>query len=65
VKHEYGVDLLPASLKIQDLMKEYNAVVLAVAHEKFREIRPGNLSEKTIIYDIKAFWPRESISARL
>jgi UDP-N-acetyl-D-glucosamine/UDP-N-acetyl-D-galactosamine dehydrogenase len=65
VKHEYGVDLIPATKNIHDLLKGYSAIVLAVAHDKFKDISLEGLDPKTIIYDIKAFWPRESVSARL
>jgi UDP-N-acetyl-D-glucosamine/UDP-N-acetyl-D-galactosamine dehydrogenase len=65
VRHEYGLELLPHSTKISDIVKDYNALVLAVAHEKFREIPLDKIPGKTIVYDIKAFWPREAISARL
>jgi UDP-N-acetyl-D-glucosamine/UDP-N-acetyl-D-galactosamine dehydrogenase len=65
VKHEYGVDLLPSSTKIRESFTNYSAVVLAVAHDKFRELQPDKLSGKTIVFDIKAFWPKDSVNARL
>lgn len=65
VKHEYGVDLLPVETNLSAKASDYNAIVLAVAHEKFRGLKFEKLSKKTILYDIKAFWPRETISARL
>ncbi len=65
VKHEYGIDLIPAAKDILELAKGYNTIVLAVAHDKFKEIKLAGLDKKTIIYDIKAFWPREAVNARL
>jgi len=65
VKHEYGIDLIPATKDILELAKGYNTIVLAVAHDKFKEIKLAGLDKKTIIYDIKAFWPREAVNARL
>ena len=65
VKHEYGVELIPAAKDIIDLAKGYNAIVLAVAHDKFKDLNIQGLNKNTIIYDIKAFWPRESVNARL
>lgn len=65
VKHEYGVEILPVTTNIMDIAKGYNAIVLAVAHDKFKDFKFEGLDKNTIIYDIKAFWPRESVSARL
>jgi UDP-N-acetyl-D-glucosamine/UDP-N-acetyl-D-galactosamine dehydrogenase len=65
VKHEYGVELIPVSTDISQIAKNYQAIVLAVAHEKFRDLKLSGLKKSTIIYDIKAFWPKEDIHARL
>ncbi|HIP33262.1 MAG TPA: nucleotide sugar dehydrogenase, partial [Bacteroidia bacterium] len=49
VKDEYNIDLIQNSkLNIQN----YNAVVLAVAHDKFRDIKLNN--DNQIVYDIKS-----------
>ncbi|MPM71396.1 UDP-N-acetyl-D-glucosamine 6-dehydrogenase [bioreactor metagenome] len=48
-KHEYGVD-------IQNRLPEqkFDTVILAVAHDEFKELNIGNIKEeKAIIYDVK------------
>lgn len=61
VKREYGLDIeteLPAN--------RYEAIVLAVAHEKFRDIRIGELkAENAVVYDVKNMLPHELIDGRL
>jgi len=50
VKHEYGLDLLA------DPAGKYDAVVLAVAHDKFDELDLATLKngDHTVVYDIKS-----------
>jgi UDP-N-acetyl-D-galactosamine dehydrogenase len=62
VKHEYGIDILteyPAG-------NGYGAVILAVAHEEFKEI---DLSEHkqsgAIIFDVKGMFSKELVNKRL
>ena len=63
VKHEYGLDLVDES--VLDL-KSYDGIVLAVAHNEFKSMMlPDNLNSDSIIYDVKSFLPRETITARL
>ncbi|SFO93607.1 Vi polysaccharide biosynthesis UDP-N-acetylglucosamine C-6 dehydrogenase TviB [Hydrogenimonas thermophila] len=57
VKDEYGLDLLEnGSCKIED----YNAIVLAVAHNEFKELDDmiqnlnHNIKDSLVIYDIKS-----------
>lgn len=61
VKREYGLDIeteLPAN--------RYEAIVLAVAHEKFRYIRIGELkAENAVVYDVKNMLPHELSDGRL
>lgn len=61
VKREYGLDIeteLPAN--------RYEAIVLAVAHEKFRDIRIGELkAENAVVYDMKNMLPHELSDGRL
>ncbi|MEI7661172.1 MAG: nucleotide sugar dehydrogenase [Bacteroidota bacterium] len=64
VKHEYGLDLLP-EVSPKSLNRGYDAVVLAVAHDIFKNINPEDIRDQTIVYDIKSFWPRNSVTARL
>lgn len=63
VKHEYGLDLVDES--VLDL-KSYDGIVLAVAHNEFKAMMlPDNLNSESIIYDVKSFLPKETITARL
>lgn len=62
---EYGVKLLgeaPAA-------GEYDAIVLAVAHDEFKAgvnaIAPSLVNEKTVIYDIKGMLARDVVDGRL
>ncbi len=60
VKHEYGIGLCgePSSA--------YDAVVLAVAHSKFRDLDIKKLAkEGGVIYDIKGFLPKSTVDARV
>lgn len=61
VKREYGLDIeteLPAN--------RYEAIVLAMAHEKFRDIRIGELkAENAVVYDVKNMLPHELSDGRL
>ena len=47
--------------------KKYNAVILAVAHDVFKEINLNHLKtdSKSIIYDIKSFYSKNLITKRL
>ena len=62
VKREYGIDILtgyPAG-------NGYGAVILAVAHEEFRNISLVEHNEKgSVIFDVKGFLPKEIIINRL
>ncbi|WP_217602900.1 nucleotide sugar dehydrogenase [Chitinophaga sp. GbtcB8] len=60
-KAEYGITLL------QELGKEYDAIILAVAHQEFRELdyRKLKSGERGVIFDTKAFLDRTLVDARL
>ena len=62
VKHEYGVDIVKTLPS-----KKYDAVIVAVAHEEFREldIRSFLKSEKGVVYDVKGMCKRENVDGRL
>lgn len=62
VKHEYGIDLVNGS----DLpnLEDYSAVILAVAHEKFRKL-PIQKSESCVVFDVKGFLDKEVVDKRL
>ena len=61
VKEHYGIELE------SELPKEkFDAVILAVAHDQFREMDIHNLvKDKHIIYDIKGILPKDMIDGRL
>ena len=62
VDHEYGVVCLNGKAK----GKKYDAVLLAVAHDEFKNMDlTGLCNEKSVVYDIKSMLPLESIDARL
>ncbi len=62
VKKEYNVDLVDSYLD-----KKYDTVVLAVAHNEFKEIDLSKLrnGHNAVIYDIKGVWDKELIDGRL
>lgn len=61
VAHEYGIAVsnqLPA--------KKYDAVVLTVAHNQFKELDLNELrKEESVLYDVKGFFGKEIVDARL
>ncbi|MDP3392403.1 nucleotide sugar dehydrogenase [Sediminibacterium sp.] len=60
VYDEYGI-------KITQKMIAYEAIILAVSHNEFLALDYNKLklNSKSIIYDIKAFLPRDLVNARL
>ena len=62
VKHEYKVDILSTL----DITKEYQAVLLAVAHDEFKEIDFEKFhSSGAVIFDAKAVVDRRWVDGRL
>jgi len=60
VRHEYGIDLK------EHISGTYDAVILAVAHKVFRDLNLQALKhEKTVIYDVKGFYEKSEVTARL
>ncbi|MCS7017912.1 MAG: nucleotide sugar dehydrogenase [Cytophagales bacterium] len=60
VKYEYGIDMLSTINHV------YDAIVLAVAHREFKTLDINPLKhEKTVVYDVKGFWEKSQITARL
>jgi UDP-N-acetyl-D-galactosamine dehydrogenase len=64
-RSEYGIDLL-------DRMPEagaYDAVIVAVAHDAFRELGPDGIrtlaNGRAVVYDIKGLLPKEQVDGRL
>lgn len=60
VKHEYGRDIV-SDYKLDD----YDAVVMAVAHNKFKAIDFSKRKDNTVLYDIKSILPLEIVDGRL
>lgn len=62
VKKEYNLNML-SEISEKNC---YSAVILAVAHQKFRDI-DISIYKKTgsIIFDVKGFWPKELVDSRL
>ncbi|MDD7885930.1 nucleotide sugar dehydrogenase [Flavivirga sp. 57AJ16] len=60
VKNEYGIDLIEKPQGV------YNAIVLAVGHDEFRDMDISSLGDhNAVVYDIKSFLPKELITDRL
>ncbi len=63
VKQEYDIDLI-SSLK--DIKKKYQAIIIAVAHDKFKKIDLEKyLDDDHIIFDVKGMLPKEKSHIRL
>ncbi len=73
VKKEYAIDLLEVSSSNSPLKGGqrgkglYDAVVLAVAHNQFKNIDLSKLrnNHNAVIYDIKGIWDKELVDGRL
>lgn len=60
VEHEYGLKLL------NNLSKKYHAIVLAVSHNEFSSLDWSKIrNHNTVVYDVKSFLDRSTITARL
>jgi UDP-N-acetyl-D-galactosamine dehydrogenase len=60
VRHEYNIDLIDnGELRIEN----YNAVVLAVAHNEFKDLDIDN--NKRVVFDIKAVLDKNRVDGRL
>lgn len=61
VKHEYGVDL-----KAYNPVKHYDAVILCVAHNEFKQIDFKKYkADNAVVFDVKDFVDREFVDGRL
>lgn len=64
VREEYGIKLVGKDQL--ETNGAYDAIVLAVAHEKFNELEIGTLkNDNTIVYDVKGILPAELVDERL
>jgi len=62
VKHEYNVEV---KKELQN-GSQYDAIVLAVGHHQFTQLSLDSLRKKnSVVYDVKAILPKESITTRL
>ncbi len=63
VKHEYDIDLISS---LNDVKNRYQAVIIAVAHDEFKEINLEQyLDNPHVIFDVKAMLPKEKSHIRL
>lgn len=60
VEHEYGMKTI-TSYDISN----YNAIVLAVAHNEFKSLDFSKRNGNTVLYDIKSILPKEVVDGRL
>jgi UDP-N-acetyl-D-galactosamine dehydrogenase len=69
VKHEYNIDLYNwenVSTTQKLINQSFSAVMLTVSHNEFGEIDAKQLKESNcIIYDVKSFFPKNSVHGRL
>jgi UDP-N-acetyl-D-galactosamine dehydrogenase len=60
VKHEYNLTLA------KSLAKRYHAIILAVSHKEFATLNWSELKESNaVVYDVKGFLDKSSVTARL
>ena len=62
---EYGIML--TNTKLQDFYNQFDAVILAVAHNEFAQINPRKFLRinNGVVYDVKGYFTRELIDGRL
>lgn len=59
--HEYRLEI--NNILPQD---RYDAIMLAVAHQEFADLKLDRLtSEKHVVFDVKGFWEKDRVDARL
>lgn len=65
VKREYGVEVTSGDMA--NLQKNYDAVILAVAHKEFKTVNVRDFLriENGVVYDVKGILPKEMIDGRL
>ncbi|MCO6461023.1 MAG: nucleotide sugar dehydrogenase [Saprospiraceae bacterium] len=62
IKHEYGLDSLTALPE----SARFDAVVLAVSHDEFKNIDLTKITNQpSVIFDIKSLFPKEVVDSRL
>lgn len=63
VKREYNKQIFNDTKSLQ--FNKYSAVVLAVAHDVFKELNLNNLKNNSVVYDVKGFLESKYINGRL
>ena len=67
VQHEYGLEIITQASCLKP--QAYSAIILAVAHNQFAEMKEPELqalcAEKSVVFDIKNVFPRHLVDARL
>ncbi|MBY5956626.1 nucleotide sugar dehydrogenase [Membranicola marinus] len=61
VRKELGIEILAEEPDTDD----YNAILLCVSHEKFKSIVPVRKPDGQVWYDVKGFWDKKDVPARL
>ncbi len=61
VKREYDIELLQNEPNFAD----YDSIVLAVAHEQFKELDYSAIPHSSVVFDIKGVLPRNLVDKRL
>ena len=65
VKREYGYSISNTQSELPEGIK-FDAIILAVSHHDFLAIDTAGLrAEKSVVYDIKSFLPRQNVDRRL
>jgi UDP-N-acetyl-D-galactosamine dehydrogenase len=61
VKEEYGINI------IDEISEKYDGILLAVSHTKFSLLNIESMKKdsKSIVYDLKGFFPRSIVDSRL
>ena len=63
VKQEFGITVLNGKTELKE---DYSAIILAVGHNEFRDLKITNLlAVNSVVYDIKGFLPKEIVDSRL
>ncbi len=63
VKKEFGLTLSSEENQLKD---NYNAIILTVAHDEFKDFNIDNyIGENSVVFDVKSFLPEDKIDGRL
>ncbi len=63
VKHEFALNLISEE---SSLANDYDAVILAVSHDEFKDFDfKSHSAENSVIFDVKAFYPTHLTDGRL